>query len=161
MYKRQAAQYDTAIHYNDNGEWKDIDNTLSLQDAVDSQDFSGFITAEGGQKFKFSANSNSKKIFRIKKENKEVSFGLISEGKNNVRASAASGVSEDGMSEDEKKLNLEKLSSRITYPEILNNVDLEYIIKGNNVKENIVVKEPVSYTHLQTLLPSLSLYACL
>ena len=52
------------------------------------------------------------------------------------------------MSEDEKKLNLEKLSSRITYPEILNNVDLEYIIKGNNVKENIVVKEPCeSYSY--------------
>lgn len=38
----QIARYDSAVHFLDeNGEWKDIDNSLQSSDAIDSEDFNG------------------------------------------------------------------------------------------------------------------------
>lgn len=39
----QIARYDSAVHFLDeNGEWKDIDNSLQSSDAIDSEDFNGY-----------------------------------------------------------------------------------------------------------------------
>ena len=37
----------------------------------------------------------------------------------------------------QKLMTLDKLSSRILYPDILDGVDLEYVVESCNIKENI------------------------
>ena len=41
----------------------------------------------------------------------------------------------------QKLMALDKLSSKILYPDILTGVDLEYVVESCNIKENIIVKE--------------------
>lgn len=47
-------------------------------------------------------------------------------------------------------MELTKFSSGAIYRDILPSVDLEYIISGNSVKENIIVKEKGLTIHLHS-----------
>lgn len=138
---RIAAQYEVPVHYKDNGEWKDIDNTLTLQDSVDADDIKGFVNTSSGVRFKFASNSKSAKLFRMKFDEYEVSWGLASNNVNNVSPVVAGKPSFEDLDENERATALENLSSVVRYADIFDGVDIEYVVRGNDVKENIVIKE--------------------
>lgn len=155
-----AAQYPSSIHFKDEkGEWQDIDNSLSLKAAEDSEDINGFANKAGELDIKFANNSNASKLLRIKKEGYEISWGLASNKKNNVNAKAYNNGEEDIASlnasekdkvtlENEQKMNLEKIKSTVKYTDIFNGTDIEYIVNGNDVKENIIIKSTAkSYSY--------------
>lgn len=130
-----AAQYDTAVHtLDENGEWQDIDNTLS-------ESGSEYSTSNARIKFAKKITGNES-IFTLHENNRKITLSLDGAIKK------ATGVATNTETEfDEtattlqKMMTLDKLSSRIIYENILNGVDLEYIVNGNNIKENIIVKE--------------------
>ena len=65
-----VAMYNNAVHYQDeNGDWQDIDNTLSESAAVDSDDVASVATSKGKHTVKFANNSNSSKLVAIKQDN--------------------------------------------------------------------------------------------
>ena len=136
-----AARYEVPVHYEVNGEWKDIDNTLTLQDSVDADDIKGFVNTASGVRFKFASNSKSAKLFRMKFDEYEVSWGLASNNVNNVSPVVAGKPSFEELDENERATALENLSSVVRYADIFDGVDIEYVVRGNDVKENIVIKE--------------------
>lgn len=130
-----AVQYPVPVHVPDeNGAWADIDNTLIEKDAV-------YTTANGRVQFAAKA-SDAEKLFALRDGAYGISFapngasemsrGEIINTKTEFNESATN---------LEKFTTLDRLTSRVLYTDILNDVDVEYIVNSLNVKENIIVKE--------------------
>ena len=82
-----AAQYEQPVHYEDNGEWKDIDNTLSLQAAQDGEDVEGFENAENPINIKLAKHADSKKLVKMKQGQYQLSWAYAAaENHNQARA---------------------------------------------------------------------------
>lgn len=133
-----AIQYSDPVHYLDaNGKWADIDNTLSP---------SGNEFSIPNAKVKFAKKiTGNESVFTLHSGNRKIEIGLI----NSVKKTAGKVQSVDSYSnvnatELQKMMTLDKLSSKIIYENILENVDLEYILVSNNIKENIIVKSAKS-----------------
>ena len=137
-----VAMYDNAVHYQDeNGVWQDIDNTLADSLAADSDDVAGVATSKGKHTVKFANNSNSSKLVAIRQDKYKISFNLV--GANKSKAATVTNPTEhaEDATELEKITVLNKMISSVKYADILDGVDLEYVVSGNDVKENIIVKE--------------------
>lgn len=127
-----AAQYPYAVHIKDeSGSWKNIDNTLS-----DSG--SDFSTSNARVKFAKKTTGNET-LFTLHDSNYKITMSLNGATKK-INGIVTNNTDAENDTELQKLMNLEKLSSSILYPEILNGVDLEYIVDSLNIKENIIVK---------------------
>ena len=129
-----AATYPKAIHrLDEDGKLQDIDNSLSvLGSEIGTKD----------SRIKFAKKiTGNETLFTLKEGNEKITFSLIGAKKKTV-GKIASQKSDDSI-EDElgKFTTLNNLSSSIVYKDILNGVDVEYILESNSVKENIIVKE--------------------
>ena len=141
-----AAQYNYPVHYKDeNGEFIDINNQL-----VSSG--SEFATENSRVKFikKIAGNGN---ILTLHENNTKITMGLVGAEKK-TEGVVTSGDNSDDYIEDAlgKMTNLENISSTILYPDILDGVDIEYVVHSLNIKENIIVKERKdSYSYIFTI----------
>ena len=137
-----AAVYANDVHFlNDEGEWEEIDNTLIASNASGNDDVNGVATTTGKINVKFANSSNSSKLVAIKTDDYKISFGLV--GANSAKGITVNNpeaLGED-VSELERLLSVKKSVSSVIYNDILENTDLEYIVSGNRIKENIIVKE--------------------
>ena len=71
----QIARYDSAVHFLDeNGEWKDIDNSLQSSDAIDSEDFNGYENKANEIKVKFSKSSDASKLFKYQFDKSSITY---------------------------------------------------------------------------------------
>lgn len=137
-----VAMYDNAVHYQDeNGVWQDIDNTLSDSSAADSDDVVGVATSKGKHTVKFANNSNSSKLVAIKQDKYKISFNLVCANKSKAATVTNLAAHAGDATELEKITVLNKMISSVKYSDILAGVDLEYVVSGNDIKENIIVKE--------------------
>ena len=130
-----AAQYDTAVHaLDENGEWQDIDNTLSE---------SGSEYSTSNARIKFSKKiTGNESIFTLHENNRKITLSLDGAIKKTTGVANNTETEFDETATTlQKMITLDRLSSRIIYEDILDGVDLEYIVVSNNVKENIIVKE--------------------
>ena len=186
----EAVIYSKPVHYLENGEWKDIDNSLmeassnmDSENPNDESEFGSGTEEEGTKdafenkandfKVKIAKNSSSSKLVSVKKNDYEISWNLpeANEVKANkidtdtkaIDASIEKAVDEEMAGdlklkaateeekadirstriENEKKKTLYSVNSKVEFAEILSNVDLEYQIKGTEVKENIVINERI------------------
>ena len=136
-----AAQYAYPVHYlDDSGEWQDIDNSLTE---------SGGMLANSTARIKFAKKiTGNSTLFTLHDGNTKLTMSLVGAQKGTV-GEATNYADAESDTELQKMMNLEKLSSRVLYADILNGVDLEYIAQSLNVKENVIVKEKAdaySYT---------------
>lgn len=146
-----VAMYENAVHYlNDDDKWEEIDNTLVSSVAKSSEDITGVSNKQGKLSIKFANNSNSSKLFAIKDGNYQISFHVV-----NANKSKAASVMNPDTNVDTNATLLEQITtvkkgtSRVIYADILDNVDIEYVVIGNTVKENIIVKEKAdSYEYM-------------
>ncbi len=128
-----AAQYAYPVHYlDDSGEWQDIDNSLAE---------SGGMLANSTARIKFAKKiTGNSELFELHDGNTKLTMSLVGAQKGTV-GEATNYADAESDTELQKMMNLEKLSSRVLYADILDGVDLEYIAQSLNVKENIIVKE--------------------
>ena len=130
-----AVQYNVPVHEKDeNGEWQDIDNTLS-------ESGSEYATSNARVKFAKKTTGNST-LFTLHDGNRKITMSLSGANKK-VAGHVTNTQTEfpEDATQLQKMMTLDKLSSKILYPEILNGVDLEYVVNSCNIKENIIVKE--------------------
>ncbi|GLC29653.1 carbohydrate binding domain-containing protein [Clostridium omnivorum] len=204
----EAVVYPEAVHYQEDGKLKDIDNTLEEKDDVNLKvqdkisDIRQSDESEGNMykellrnkknlsnwvdsdkniienknnefKTKIAKNANSNKLVSLKKDNYEIYWGL--RDANNSKAKVQEITEEDinkqadkeaqdkiendskfknksaeeknsikdTIANNEKKKALQKYSSTVTFKEALNNVDLQYILTGKKVKENIIINKQI------------------
>ncbi len=136
----RAVVYSDNVHYKENGQWKDVDSSMSLADAEDREDFDGFSTVENSFKVKVAKNANAKKLVRIKTDSYGISWGYSNS--NPVRKTFC-GANIENVADDTGDMiydSVKKSTQKVTYSNIDSDCDLEYIITGSSVKENIIVK---------------------
>lgn len=130
-----AVQYNVPVHEKDeNGEWQDIDNTLS-------ESGSEYATSNARVKFAKKTTGNET-LFTLHDGNRKITMSLSGANKK-VAGHVTNTQTEfpEDATQLQKMMTLDKLSSKILYPEILEGVDLEYVVNSCNIKENIIVKE--------------------
>ena len=134
----KAVSYANAVHYLDaEGNWIDIDNSLTLNGSE--------YTANNKQKIKFANKSGSNGLLSIKDGEYKIDFTPLNTNKVSVEIENPEGNNSRKF-DDVKKLN--NIVSRATYKGIYEGIDLEYILVGNNIKENIIVnKKQEEYTY--------------
>ena len=125
----KAVMYSQPVHYIDeNGNWIDIDNSLTLQ--------GNEYSTNNKFEIKFANKSGSSGLLSIKDGNYKIDFTPLNTNKVNV-------VIENPQENNSRKFDdvkaLRNLISKATYSNIYNGIDIEYILTGNNIKENIIV----------------------
>lgn len=133
----KAAIYKDAVHYQDeNGTWQDINNTLVSSDSENDEDI--LETKNNKFKVKFAKNSKHKKLVSIKTKDYSLDFSLVSDSKNSQPAIINESTAKKDSQTDGTILS--NVSQKVSYENILNETDLEYIVSGSSIKENIIIK---------------------
>ena len=133
-----AAVYEQPVHYKDGEEWKDINNNLSVTDGSDE-----YENQANSIHTRFAKKSNNKKLATLKKEDFTVYWSLDNAEKVSAEVMEQNTTSESNLS------SLKNLVGSVTYPQIQNYVDLQYVVTPNTVKENIILKDknaPAEYS---------------
>ena len=133
----QAAQYNVPVHFQQNGEWVDYDNTLVETDA-DEEENKGKIlknkdltVKNSDQNIRISKKTNGKKFVRIEKDGYKLSWYYQGAKKSTAEISQ--------QQDDGDRTSLEKLSSSVCFKNVYKNTDFEYIISTDGLKENIIL----------------------
>jgi len=127
----KAVVYSSPVHYLDkNGEWADIDNTLSL--------ISNEYTANNKFEIKFAKKSGSSNLLSIKDGEYKITFTPLNANKSNAEIENPEKVNSLKFKDVSE---LPHLKSRVIYENAYDGVDLEYILTGNNIKENLIVNK--------------------
>ncbi len=137
-------QYETDVHYQDeNGTWKEIDNSLEEADASDAEDAAGYSSKEGRVKFKFAKNANANFQVRVMQGKYHVFFAAQNSQKEAKGAKVQDGKASLAGQTDSfaKQAEVEKIRSSVIYENLFQGTDVEYITSGSSLKENIIVKE--------------------
>ncbi len=129
------AQYDSSIHYEDSdGTWQDIDNTLT---AVGSE----YATSDAKIKFAKKITGNGS-IFTLHNGSRKLTLSLNG-ATDKTQGTITNHTTEFGTdaTELQKMTTLDRITSSVKYENILPGTDLEYVVVGTNIKENIIIKE--------------------
>ena len=138
----RATQYEVPVHFIQDGEWTDYDNTLVEVDAntEDGEDASNkdLKNTLADYSVRLSKKTNGKKFVRIEKDGYKLSWYYIKANK--VTAKIIE-ITDDG-----DETTLEKLSSQVIYENVYTNTDFEYIVGTEGLKENIILNSKDTQT---------------
>lgn len=130
-----VAHYDTDVHeLNESGEWTNIDNRL--------YDKNGNVSTDNG-KYSFpSKTSKNSSLFSLNDKIHSVSFTLadVQNGIKGVITNKKTEIKEDADRLDVLK-TLDNIKSSVLYKNILPGTDIEYVLYGSKIKENIIITE--------------------
>ena len=140
----EAISYGVAVHRKDeNGEWRDIDNTLTLREVKGAERY-----ASSDARVSFAPSlSQSGSIWTLSEKGYVVSLafsdadlrsGATADVKNH--ASREEQIAAAKKADDRDALVRVDNHTTVLYPDVLPDVDLEYVLSGNDVKESILVK---------------------
>jgi len=127
------------LHYEENGELKDIDNTL-----VRSKEDSSMLTnAANAYNVELPKKYTDNSEIKLDYDNNSIKFKLL----NNVNSSKGDVLNTPKAEVDEtnaesvaySESNIENLSSSITYENVLPNTNFEYSVQPDSLKESIIL----------------------
>ena len=138
----RATQYEVPVHFIQDGEWKDYDNTLVEVDA-DTEDGESASNKDltntlADYSVRLSKKTNGKKFVRIEKDGYKLSWYYT---KANKVTAQITEITDDG-----DETTLEKLSSQVLYKNVYKDTDFEYIVGSEGLKENIILKSEDTQT---------------
>ena len=137
---KKVVVYSEPVHYKANGKWKNIDNTLVKEEAEDEEDFSGYINKENDFEVKIADNSESESQVKIQKDNYKLQFKFNSDNKSDKKINKKSKKKNIYKGEKEK-LKVNTTSETITYENIEEDTDIDYVVTSTGLKENIIVNK--------------------
>lgn len=123
----EVAIYNDVIHYYEDGQWKEVDNSL-----IDNGD--SLENTANSFKLKFPKSLDDEKQIKLTFGDYSVDWNLLD-------------IESSTIDYDDSELtpsNIKEVvnnSQSITYSDIQNNVDVEYIVSGSQVKENIILNK--------------------
>ena len=130
-----AAQYESAVHYRDTlGAWQDIDNTLALS--------GGAYVTENGFSVLFPQKMMAGiPLLAIDDGTHSFSFSL-EENVKRTTATVENPTAPSVTTGSYRELStLHKLTSSVRYTDIMEGVDIEYVLVGDRIYENIILKD--------------------
>lgn len=127
------------MHYEEDGELKDIDNTLVESDA----DNSVLTNTANAYNVELPEKYTDDSEIKLNYEDNTISFKLL----NDVNSSNGTVISNDETDVDKTdaesvaytESNINSLTSGITYADVLPDTDVEYNVQPNSLKENIIL----------------------
>ena len=127
---RLIAQYPYNVHFeNAEGEYADYDNSLSETDSDENE--TEYKTQNSDIDIRISKKSNGKKLVRVTKDKYTLSWNY--EGINKVTGEVTENIA------DGDKTTLESLTGEVIFSDVFSGTDLQYIIYGDSLKENIIL----------------------
>ncbi len=150
----EAVLYGVPVHYLNDGEYADIDNSLSLHEVADGESY--YTNKANSFQAYFSATLGDGWVAGISQDSYEMKWKLegVTTGKNAEQSTYLTSSEWDKLSEGEQRRNLPNLSSRAFYSDVMPGIDLEYQLISNKIKENIILS---SYTKESKLEQRISL----
>ena len=163
---RLATIYPDSVHFEDNGQWKEIDNTLTAE-IIDGQNV--YTNTSGLWDVRFPQRLSDSNSISITKDGFTVSFGMAGEMRssgdivvasmgNELETNASTilpiiGGTIDSIAQvqpidtttakaeaEYAEIIPDKLHSRLLYPSVYNNTNIVYDLQSNQVKESIILQ---------------------
>ena len=132
------ADYDKPVHFEDaDGKWTDYDNTLKY---IEDDGFVGYENTASDVLMRFSESISDKWLVSLQSGKYAIGMQLkdaVSGGKTEITNTAEAPEGND----IDSATTLTKYSSGVKYEDILADTDIQYVLNGGNLKENIIVKE--------------------
>lgn len=155
-----AAMYNEPVHYQENGEWKEIDNTFQIKDNINVEKIAvtndtKYAITKTSTPITFPESINDGKI-TILKNNNIITFGVKDNSTATVSVASLSTSDElistsitkviedetaQSVNKNQKALLSDNRSSAITYNNVFKNASVEYEVSSSMIKESIVVSE--------------------
>lgn len=129
-----AAIYDNNVHELDkNGKYIDIDNSMSVFSNDDNE--KTWTKNKGNTKVSFSKVPKENKLLTIKTADGNIKWSL-----NDISTWARNGdYSAPNTEQGHAKMSTKSVSGVLEYKNIMPNVDLQYQLVGESIKENIIL----------------------
>ncbi len=125
----ELAMYGSPVHYEENGKLKDIDNSLSL----DSK--SGvYKNKQNAFDISFPKSLDHQKKISLSKDDYAINWTVKAVDKTSISMDASKKAA-NNMKE------LTKINQQVMYKNVMKGVDLEYIVNGNQIKENMILNQ--------------------
>ena len=122
------------VHYYEDGEWKDIDNTL-VKKNVDGQ--AVWQNKENSFTVNLPDTIESDSFVSLQDGKNKISFRI--NGINTEQQAKVIASSKQKLTKEETVLSVEDNISQIRYNDIIANTDVEYLVTETGLKENIVL----------------------
>ncbi|MBI9010164.1 MAG: RHS repeat-associated core domain-containing protein [Tenericutes bacterium] len=121
----EIAMYNDIVHFFDEGEWKQVDNSLN----------------DIGEEFETNANSFKLKFPKYLDDNKQIKLSMNNYGIdwNILNIESTSIEYDDAIRNPSNMKELVNVNQSVFYSNIQPNVDIEYIVSGSQIKENIIL----------------------
>ena len=123
----EVAIYNDVIHYYEDGQWKEVDNSL-----IDDGD--SLENTANSFKLKFPKSLDDEKQIKL-------TFGDYSVDWNLLEIESSTIDYDDSELTPSNIKEIVNTNQSIIYTNIQNNVDVEYIVSGSQVKENIILNK--------------------
>jgi RHS repeat-associated protein len=124
-----VAMYDDVIHYEDNGEFKNIDNSLIYNDTSDE-----YSNKENKFSIKFPKKLDDNKSVKLVLGDYRVDWS--------IQATTEAPIIIDNTDITASSIKeLTNVTQKVSYLDIMNDVDIEYYVNGSNVKEDIILNK--------------------
>ena len=124
-------KYDSAVHYIDNGAWRDIDNTLKATRKTNGKEY--FETTSNILKTAFTKRSGSDGLFEVSYEDITMKWTLLGADGSEAEVSDSTTLRSSKIADNVKNV------SSIRYQNIKPDTDINYTVKGVKIKEDIIV----------------------
>lgn len=145
--------YPEAVHYKKGGKWQDIDNTL--KQAKDSSGNDVLENTANSVDIKLPASFAPGKPVSLTKDGYTLQFmmeGTYAAESSSIQAPNA-GLAQR-MTSVQKKTISTKLDSKVIYSNVLPDIDFQYLVESQELKESVIVKSlpttPLTYTYSVT-----------
>ena len=123
-------QYQENVHYeNADGEFIEYDNTLT-ETETDANE-KEYKTKDSDIDIRISKKTNGKKLVRVTKGNDTLSWSFA--GISKVTGKVSEKTADDDVT------SLENFASEVTFSDVFKKTDLQYVIYGDSLKENIIL----------------------
>ena len=155
-----AAVYGNSVHYQEDGQWKEIDNTLIAKDGT-------YVNTAGLLSVSFPQSLTGNNYITVSKDGYTLSFGMAGQLRDNNELIAYGAVSR-ALTQPEVEISVsaaknalaqlhtvdfteaktaakypelvqEKLSSRLSYSNVYDNTNITYDLDSNRVKESVIL----------------------
>ena len=124
----QAAQYTEPVHFDQDGQWVDYDNTVN---EIEDEGQAALRNKESDLGIVLSKKSNGSKLVRLEKDGYKLSWQFRDIAKRDAEVTT--------YEEDGDLSTLEKSVSEIWYRNAFDSVDLQYLLSSGYLKENIIL----------------------
>ena len=137
----EAVMYGVPVHYLEDGEFKDIDNSLSL--ASDKKGKSYYKNKANSFNAMFSSSLDGGWNASISKDGYEMKWMLEGtlKGTSGKKSTYLSDSKWTTLKKGDQRRNLPDIASQIEFDNAKNGVDLEYQLISNKIKENIILNK--------------------